>query len=300
MQNVSVLGEVARRRGWFGVDGLDYLFWDRKKQASIVITTDEAVGNVSSVVFSLSPDVLSGRIDVAKSRGLEEPLVELHFSKRRNDAAVVDATLIVDQSGAVLPIRVAGDPGKPGDAKASVRLCDVRSLDMHGPMEELYSDAEREGNLPAIIELLQAVYPGITDLRIVSTPVEKKFILNVRESGRSVPAYLMGDGFKRAFQLAAEISLTKGGLTLLEEPECFQHPKALKKVANLILSAIGETQILLSTHSLELVDLLLGQESLLSKILIYRTVLQDGELISVRIPGEQAREMRSELEEDPR
>lgn len=300
MQNASVLGEVAGRRGWFGVDGLDYLFWDRDKPASITITTDEAVGNQFTVVFSLDPDVLTGRVDVAKNRGLEEPIVALRFSRRRGDEAAVDATLIVDRSGAVVPLRATGDSGKPGDAKASVRLCDVRSLDLHGQMEDLYSEAEREGSLTAIIELLQAVYPGITDLRIVSTRVGKKFILNVREGGRSVPVYLMGDGFKRAFQLAAEISLTKGGLTLLEEPECFQHPKALKKVAGLILSAIGETQIMLSTHSLELVDMLLGRESLLSQILIYRTVLQDGELISVRIPGEQAWEMRSELEEDPR
>jgi len=66
------------------------------------------------------------------------------------------------------------------------------------------------------------------------------------------------NGSKRLVELASAIlGVDPDGVVLLEEPECYQHPRYLRELASLLIeSAKTNRQIILSTHSMELVDLL--------------------------------------------
>ncbi len=66
---------------------------------------------------------------------------------------------------------------------------------------------------------------------------------------------------------------------LLEEPEVHMHPGAIRQCARAILAAMRrKIQIVLSTHSLELIDALVGESSDadLRQLSLYRLQLQAG------------------------
>lgn len=90
---------------------------------------------------------------------------------------------------------------------------------------------------------------------------------------------------------------------MLEEPECYQHPRYLRELASLLIeSAKTNRQIILSTHSIELVDLLLetAEAERLDYPFVHRLRLVDGNLSSVVLNREQALLTRKDLLEDLR
>jgi ABC-type uncharacterized transport system ATPase subunit len=106
-----------------------------------------------------------------------------------------------------------------------------------------------------------------------------------------IPAYLAGDGLKRFLELAAAIVDTPNGVVLLEEPEAYQHPRYMTELVALLLSAAKSgTQIILSTHSIELIDLLLHAPEAegLTYPTVHRLRLVDGKLAAVAIDREKA------------
>jgi predicted ATPase len=121
-------------------------------------------------------------------------------------------------------------------------------------------------------------------------------------SERAVSVYFGGDGFKRLLLVAFNPAAFAGRQVLLEEPECFQHPSYLGRLAALIWEAIGQgTQVIMSTHSLELLNhIFLAEGVPLEKSAIFHTSLANGELRAVRIPGENTAERLEELGEDLR
>jgi predicted ATPase len=95
----------------------------------------------------------------------------------------------------------------------------------------------------------------------------------------------------------------KSGLVLVEEPESHQHARSLRQVAQLFWQATAQgKQIVAATHSLEYIDaqFLDATPEQLSRAVVFRTFLKDGELRAVRVPGEKVRELRLEIGEDLR
>jgi len=115
---------------------------------------------------------------------------------------------------------------------------------------------------------------------------------------------LAGEGLKAALRLALELKLAPGSLALVEEPEVHQHPRAIWQSAKAIWGAVNRgVQVVLSTHSLDLIDALLSVPSGpgdLEKLALYRVILENGDLRSSRLTGPQAAEARSTIEEDLR
>jgi AAA15 family ATPase/GTPase len=82
-----------------------------------------------------------------------------------------------------------------------------------------------------------------------------------------------------------------------------QHPGAIRQSARAILAAVRrQIQVILTTHSLELIDALLAESSDedLAKLSLYRLQLQGGALKSSRLPGPDIAFARTTIEDDLR
>lgn len=129
-------------------------------------------------------------------------------------------------------------------------------------------------------------------------------ILHFVFSDYSVPVAVAGDGVHALTRLCLELAARPRGTILLEEPETHQHPRAICQTARAIIAAMrGGTQIILTTHSLELIDALLDESSsdeLKDNVSLYRMLLSDGQLKSHRHTGDDAAFARSQVEDDLR
>src|SRR5208282_3857926 len=119
----------------------------------------------------------------------------------------------------------------------------------------------------------------------------------------SVPATLVGDGIQSLLRLSLELAASGGGGALLEEPEVHQHPGAIRQSARAILAAVRrQIQVILTTHSLELIDAILAESSDedLAQLSLFRLQLENGTLKSSRLSGSDIAFSRAQIEDDLR
>ena len=122
----------------------------------------------------------------------------------------------------------------------------------------------------------------------VLTAHSRPFLAISTEKG-SLPVGLAGDGIQAFVQTAIEMAVAPGGLVLLEEPEVYQHPKAIWQTVRALLANVRRgVQVVLTTHSLELIDALIGEarDEDLEKMVVLNMGLEDGELRYGRRHGE--------------
>lgn len=189
-----------------------------------------------------------------------------------------------------------------GPAPLPVALVDVEAVRAGEALEEAHSRIGKVGQVELVVQALRHSMPGLTGLAIYK--LGSRFVLHsVVGKARPVPAYLAGDGFKRFLAIAAAVLDAPQGLVLLEEPEAFQHPRYLRELATLLhLAAREGTQVILSTHSLELIDLLLlaREAEGLTYPAVHRMALHDGRLRATTLDREHAVTGRESLLEDLR
>src|SRR5205823_7279170 len=126
--------------------------------------------------------------------------------------------------------------------------------------------------------------PELEDIEILTQDNQPVVYLVYQDGAR--PAALAGDGIKLLLRQSLELAAPAGGVVLLEEPEVHMHPGAIRQSAKAILAAIRRgIQVILTTHSLDLIDAVLenANEKDLEQIAIYRVQLDHGSLVSVRI-----------------
>jgi predicted ATPase len=164
----------------------------------------------------------------------------------------------------------------------------------------LYTETVEQGGARQAEGILREVVKGAVNLQILAegdTPV-----LHLVFENRSVPAALAGDGVQMLLRLILELAARREGVVLLEEPEVHQHPGAIRQGAAAILAAVRRgIQVILTTHSLELIDSLLsGGEEDLDGTAVFRLNLEEGILKSTRLSGREALVARSQIEDDLR
>ncbi len=170
------------------------------------------------------------------------------------------------------------------------------------PLHKTFTEVTRAGRRDAVHELLAELIPGFERLEIIAL-TEEVFGLGITRCGRSVPLGLSGDGIQAFAQLALEVAAVPNGLVLIEEPEVYQHPRAIRQGARVLLAnARRGVQMILSTHSLELIDGLLGEatEKDLAGMALFNLRLDDGALKAGRRSGEEIAFARQTLENDLR
>lgn len=181
------------------------------------------------------------------------------------------------------------------------KIVDSRYDDPKMPLDRMLSDITEQGLLDRVHRIVGGVVPDLKDIRVLTESGLP--IVHVRYTDKSVPAALAGDGIYALVKLGLGLTAAPGELVLLEEPETHQHPGAMLQTAGAILAAVREgSQIVLSTHSIELIDSLLAESSDedLDRLSLYRLSLKDGVLWSRRMPGSEVAFSRGEIEKDLR
>ncbi len=173
------------------------------------------------------------------------------------------------------------------------------------PVHRQVSALIESGRLKDVIGVLNEVVPGLRDIRILTehSDATDRPIVHLVFDAYSIPAALAGDGIHALLQLGLELISMSAGTMLLEEPEAFQHPGAMRQTARVILAAVRRNvQVILTTHSLEFIDVLLAEanDEDVEKLSLYRLELNRGRLISVQSLGPQVAFCRGDIERDLR
>ena len=207
-------------------------------------------------------------------------------------------------------LRKVGSPNLWWDATtgAPPPLKDIPSVQLLMPsvvdqsqLPDLYTRVTELGLRGQVKDLIKAIIPDLED---VDTGSQKgQSVLYLRFPDVFHPAKLAGDGIVLLIKLALELATATGGLALLEEPETHLHPAALRQTAKALHEAAKRgIQIVLTTHSLDLIDNLLAEFSgqNLVKISVFHVQLEGGDLKSYRLTGDEAARARSQIEDDLR
>lgn len=258
-------------------DPLQWLFFTGASQFSVELDLPASENHDGIVRFSCKRSVVSAD-ELVITTGSPRGQYSEHFSLRDLQA-----------------LARANEP-----KKSTVRF--IEAVRPRVPLPQVYTDVVQAGLRASIFTLVSTLIPGAQGLEILTTS-EGKPELNVVFADRAAPVTTLGDGLHSLIRQCLELASKAGGIVLLEEPEALKHPAAIVKIASAILAAVQrETQIFLSTHSIELIDSLLAgcTEAELRGVAIYRLKLDSGELVSSRLAGHEAKELRSVIEEDLR
>jgi len=187
------------------------------------------------------------------------------------------------------------------DGVSEIRLIESDRDERQAPLHELYTATRRAGRQGEARAIIAQLIPHMRDLEIL-TEADKPIMYLVYEDC-AVPVALSGDGIRALARVTLELASRPAGVVLLEEPEVHQHPGAIRQTMRAVLAAVRrDIQVILTTHSLELIDALLAESSDedLEKFSLYRLELEDGRLISVRMPGPDVAFSRNQIENDLR
>ncbi len=187
------------------------------------------------------------------------------------------------------------------DDISSIRLIEAHDDRFLVPLHEVYSESARTGQRETAKALISEIIPGIKDIEIL-TEADKP-ILYLVYADHAIPAAIAGDGIHALIRITLELASRPGGVVLFEEPETHQHPGAIRQTVKAILAAVRrEIQVILTTHSLELIDMLLAEatDEDLEMMSVQRLSLQEGVLKSRPMPGTEVAFLRTEIENDLR
>lgn len=169
------------------------------------------------------------------------------------------------------------------------------------PLDVLYTEAVELGQRARVSEIVRALVPNLASVEILSQ--SGRPILHLVFPDGSVPAVLSGDGVHALIRMTLELAGRTAGTLLLEEPELHLHPGAIYQTMQVVVAAVRRgMQIIMTTHSLELIDALLSLSNNedLGRMALYRLRLDDGTLKSVRLNGEEISFSRMTIEDDLR
>lgn len=174
--------------------------------------------------------------------------------------------------------------------------------DATAPLHFVYSDAARRGRATFANDVLRELIPGFSRLEILTEPYP---VLYMHIGDAPVPVSLSGEGVLALVRTVLELgAAADGGLALLEEPEVHQHPRSLRLMAQGICAAVKRgVQVVLTTHSLELIEALLFAAEgakVVDQTSIHLIRLRGGELTATRVEGEAAKFQILEIGEDLR
>lgn len=167
-----------------------------------------------------------------------------------------------------------------------------------------YSAAVRAGRKAELVALIGRVLPEVRDLELLEDAPGEVSLHLVQGVG-GVPSALAGDGVQALLQIAVELASAPDGTVLLEEPEVYQHPRALEHTAGVVVAAVLRgVQVVLTTHSLDFIDALLRAATALGlppeQLALFNLARREEVLHSARHSGAELGFARESLELDPR
>lgn len=296
--NASTTYRPLMKRGGPAHDAAARIVGANRKTALII-------GRGDGIRLALQLDVGKGldpdQVREARSEGLIPPYhslaVEGSFTVNGSTRTLSSSTLL-DQAG-----KLATAWGGSAEVLSTV-MVDVLAVRADSQLEDAFSAIQRAGRLKEVLTALKKSMPRLEDMQILKSAEGGEFLLNLFVAGaQPIPAYLAGDGLKRFMVIAAAcLERPDPCLVLLEEPESFQHPRYLAELVHLLLELASPTrQIVVATHSIELIDCLLQESAAGSPFpTVHRLRLHDGNLRATTLTHAQATAARDELLQDLR
>lgn len=171
-------------------------------------------------------------------------------------------------------------------------------------LHDLFSRAVQGGRREDVVQSAKMVVSELQGIEILTEESEPRLFLTYKHG--AVPASLAGDGIQALLRMVFELASPAGGAVLLEEPEVHMHPRAMHACAQAIVAAMRrDVQVIMTTHSLELIDRILSEltdEEVVDPGLmtLQKLRLSGGELKSIVIPATDAEHARTSVEEDLR
>ena len=152
---------------------------------------------------------------------------------------------------------------------------------------------EEDGKVK-VLELIQSFDNNILDIEITSTPTARATLYIKHKDIGFAPLYIFGDGFKRTLIIALTALTTVNGVLLIDEIETSIHVSALSRVFSWLIKTCNHlnTQLFVTTHSLEAIDAMLQPEITTDNVVAFR-LNSDGEAPQ-RFSGNLLHRLRSE------
>ena len=268
---------VVGRRGALE-KGVRWLFWRSGERASVVVRTQAGVERRCTLTKH-TPSTVAGASNMP-------------------DGTATSFHVSFDDGNQVA--------GWGGSTPALEEVPEARLVEPHRgmvqePLHRTYNRALEAGRIEEVNALLRELLPeGLRQVEI-SAPEDKPVVYVSYRDG-AVPAWLQGDGIQCVLRLGLELAAAPGGVVLLEEPETAQHPRSLQESARTVVAAVKRgVQVILSTHSLDLIDMLrahLGDD--LEKLSVHNLACAGGALSVVRYSGADVALARDAIGEDLR
>ncbi|MRG90325.1 AAA family ATPase [Polyangium spumosum] len=239
---VQALPEIVRRRGWPGLSMLSAML-PHEKTKTVVQRHDG-----TEVTTTLK------RVSIIESTDTEH----LQQTELKRPQAVYVAghprsgRFFIDAQGRTFTVMHSG-----GDLPGFARLLTDQQISPDELVDAVGIIARRgESTHARLVQHLKVIDPDLADIRAI--PVDNaRWEPHAMYADRTIPLAVFGDGMKRLLSLVARLSGADEFPALIEEPECFQHPRVLNKIADIIWSAAdANAQVIVSTHSVSFFELL--------------------------------------------
>lgn len=270
---------VARAARW--------LVWraDDQRPATIEVTCDNGDSRKTTLQFIPRTEQTEDRVQVSMSQK-GSVVADISHEIRFTDRNEYDY-------GRIGRYELRGVP--------EVRFVDVSARSGQAPLHAIYSDAVETGRRRQARDIVTNVVEDLEDIEILSE--QDVPVVHLVFADGSVPVALAGDGIHSLVRLSLELAARRGGIALLEEPEAHQHPRAIRQTTQAILEAVRRgIQVVLTTHSLELIDGLIEQAkpAEYSSMALFRVQLRKGKLLAVDVPGKEIVDAREKINDDLR
>jgi AAA15 family ATPase/GTPase len=291
---INILREILLWRGLYGEKSIEDLFYRGSKELEVSVRFFEhdimaLILKTHAVGFAgISPRIEKGIAVEFKSNGGSW---RREFSRKYIFGYSNSKLKKIPQYEWIIDILTSAET-----TQSDFEFITSLTLMKFGYIENLYSQAYENQVLQDAIKVIQGAYPEVKSL----SPIQKynKWIIHVETKYGVYPYYVMGEGFKSALIIALLTSLLKDGYLLIDSAEAFHHPSSLEITSKMLVKCAKENkvQIFLTTHSLELIDLLLeyAKEENVDGRLIY--MRREGKRLFCSVESfENAKEMRDSL-----
>ncbi|MCD6372247.1 MAG: ATP/GTP-binding protein [Thermococcus sp.] len=240
----EIFQEILVWRGWYGEQTIIDIFHENSEKLMVIGELNDGKNLQLSILKKM------GQIDDAISIGFgsvskPDPNVK-SFNTGVSKKSFVDSRIIQR-----MLLNAKFSP------KLNFEFLTPLTLRKFGYVESLYSYAYERKVSKKAVNVLKSAYPEVDGFSPLIK--EDRWVLHVETQYGVHPYYLMGEGFKNAMIIAFLSALLKDGYLLIDSAEAFHHPKSLKIMAQTLIRGATENnvQVFLTTHSLELIDMLL-------------------------------------------
>jgi hypothetical protein len=298
----DALRKVLTWRGWFGKNSITSLFYEGCCYATRV----KFLANDTPFAIELKEHgdlfkLLGGGLKLDEDSMRRVGLGKLLIIPINAQAGVLRkehyALINVDfpEGGELVTIFSTGDDFPVRMPTRFITPFDVIS---HGFVEKAHSWAFKEKGITKAFSIIREGYPEFQNLSPLPEGNSSVMYVDTAWSKRAIPYYTMGDGFKTLVAFALVISSLSKGYLLIDSAEAFHHPQSLRVMAKTLVRGAKENnvQVFLTTHSLELIDLLIkyGLESRVDGRVIYMK-RENGNIKASTETFEESRELRETL-----